>query len=239
MTAEVKEIKRLSSLFDKQAKKGVEEGSINGYILDDDPERSDTLFDSIEQEIIGLLDLKDHHTIMDIGTGSGELLRRLSSYTQHACGVDISPKMVELARSKGLSVEHFDGINLPYRDESVDRGVIFSVLLNFGDITYAKNLLLSSLKALKPGGMFLVGNNSHPTFGPHPLASTRKSPRKAVTDRVRGALGRPSPHIGCYSYPISFFSDIFNEIHARELLIRMSQLEHPGWNYKYHAVIVK
>lgn len=97
--------------------------------------------------------------LLDIGTGTGRMLRLLGADAKHALGIDISPDMLALARSqiraKGLAhcvLRHGDMYHLPYPDETFNTITFDTVLIEatkpLQAITEAKRLLL-------PGG-FLV-----------------------------------------------------------------------------------
>jgi trans-aconitate 2-methyltransferase len=76
---------------------------------------------SAAEKLIGLLDIRDHDDVLDLGCGTGALARRIRSMTGgNVVGVDSSPGMISQAESgrHGLSISY--NVNtaegLDYRD---------------------------------------------------------------------------------------------------------------------------
>lgn len=93
--------------------------------------------------------------VADLGCGSGvftELLRR-AGYT--SIGLDISPKLVALGRSKypGLELIEGDAENLPFDSESLDGVLLSGLIHHFPD---PRRLAAEVRRVLKPGGRFVA-----------------------------------------------------------------------------------
>jgi SAM-dependent methyltransferase len=59
--------------------------------------------------------------ILDIGCGTGDLAKRFMDELGAAvCGVDLSPRMVELAKALGVDAQIADAESLPFADSSFD-----------------------------------------------------------------------------------------------------------------------
>jgi ubiquinone/menaquinone biosynthesis C-methylase UbiE len=59
--------------------------------------------------------------LLDIGCGLGEIGARVQQELgTHVCGIDTSPRMVELARERGLDARVADAEQLPFGDASFD-----------------------------------------------------------------------------------------------------------------------
>src|SRR5215212_4449393 len=58
--------------------------------------------------------------LLEVGCGTGLLLRRLSKLTKSARGLDLSPGMLEKARARGLDVTTGTVVDLPFPDASFD-----------------------------------------------------------------------------------------------------------------------
>lgn len=59
--------------------------------------------------------------VLDIGCGLGDLSERFAKELgAHVCAIDISERMVELARAKGLDAQIADAENLPFADNDFD-----------------------------------------------------------------------------------------------------------------------
>jgi SAM-dependent methyltransferase len=93
--------------------------------------------------------------VADLGCGSGiftDLLRR-AGYT--TVGLDISPKLIAVGRSKfpGLELIEGDAENLPFERESLDGVLLSGLVHHFPDPT---RLAAEVGRVLKPGGRFVA-----------------------------------------------------------------------------------
>ncbi len=83
-----------------------------------------------------LIDFAAQHAgseILDIGCATGEYIQKLSDCGFKCVGVDINPKYVESARSKGLEVYRADANRLYFEDKSFDTALLFEVLEHTDD----------------------------------------------------------------------------------------------------------
>ncbi|MGH9315796.1 MAG: class I SAM-dependent methyltransferase, partial [Thermoanaerobaculia bacterium] len=73
--------------------------------------------------------------VLDLGTGAGVHLPEIRRRVPGACvvGVDRSPGMLELARQHGVPLVLMDGIDLGFRDSSIDVVVMAFVLFHLDD----------------------------------------------------------------------------------------------------------
>ena len=93
--------------------------------------------------------------VADLGCGSGvftDLLRR-AGYS--SIGLDISPKLVALGRSKhpGLELIEGDAENLPFGNASFDGVLLSGLVHHFPD---PRRLAAEVCRVLKPGGRFVA-----------------------------------------------------------------------------------
>ncbi|UCG69974.1 MAG: class I SAM-dependent methyltransferase [Thermoplasmata archaeon] len=73
--------------------------------------------------------LKDSNTVLDIGCGTGRFTEPLKDRGIEVVGVDISEKMLEKARLKGIdSLVLSDACRLPFKDSSFDSIICVHVL---------------------------------------------------------------------------------------------------------------
>jgi SAM-dependent methyltransferase len=93
--------------------------------------------------------------VADLGCGSGAFTELLRQACYSSIGLDISPKLVAIGRSKypGLELIEGDAENLPFASESLD-GVLLSALVHhFPD---PRRLVAEVRRALKPGARFVA-----------------------------------------------------------------------------------
>lgn len=151
------------------------------------PEANAKLIDAV----VRLSALQPGARIADLGCGSGvftELLRRRG---YHATGIDISPKLVAVGRSRypGLDLLEGDAENLPFASDSLDGVLLSGLVHHFPD----PRLLAAEVhRVLKPGGRFVAfdPNRMNPFMY---LYRDRSSPLYSsvgVTENERPVLAR-------------------------------------------------
>ena len=91
--------------------------------------------------------------ILECGCGTGLILERLAEVGRRAAGIDLSPGMLELARSRGLEVKEGSVTALPFDDASFDVTCSFKVLAHVPDIGKA---LSEMARVTRPGGVILA-----------------------------------------------------------------------------------
>jgi ubiquinone/menaquinone biosynthesis C-methylase UbiE len=90
--------------------------------------------------------------VIDLGTGAGTHVPEIRRLAQGACvvGVDRARGMLELARPQGIPLVQMDGVELGFRDGSVDVVVIAFALFHLDDPVVA---LREVRRVLRPGGV--------------------------------------------------------------------------------------
>ncbi len=93
--------------------------------------------------------------VADLGCGSGAFTELLRQAGYSRIGLDISPKLVAIGRSKypGLELIEGDAENLPFASESLD-GVLLSALVHH--FPEPRRLVAEVRRALKPGARFVA-----------------------------------------------------------------------------------
>jgi SAM-dependent methyltransferase len=95
--------------------------------------------------------------ILEVGCGEGELAERLLYETSaDVVAIDQSPRMVELARKRGVRAVVGRAEELPFDDESFDCVVAAWMLYHVEDLTRA---LGEILRVLAPGGRLVAVTN--------------------------------------------------------------------------------
>jgi SAM-dependent methyltransferase len=115
--------------------------------------------------------------VLEVGCGTGLLLRRIAGFARSASGVDLSPGMLERARARGLDVREGSATSLPYEDARFDVACSFKVLAHVREIHLA---LREMARVVRPGGHILAELYNPVSF--RGLAK-RLGPAGAISDR--------------------------------------------------------
>ena len=82
----------------------------------------------IDQMVKSLAEKTQRELFLDLGCGTGNVLKFGRKYFQRAVGVDVSFNMLKQARQSGLEVVQADILSLPFKSKVFDVVSIFSVL---------------------------------------------------------------------------------------------------------------
>lgn len=114
--------------------------------------------------------------VLEVGPGPGELSQRIhDEFGADVVAVDISPRMVELTRARGIEAIVGDVQELPFPDESFDCAVAAWMLYHVPDVGRG---IAELARVLRPGGRLVAVTNG---------ADHWDGLRELVTD-VRGEL---------------------------------------------------
>jgi len=102
-----------------------------------------------DSEVACIADLARGAEVLEVGCGTGLILRRLAPLAKRVVGVDLSEKMLERARERGFEVVQADATKLPFADASFDLAVSFKVLPHVEAVGTA---LLEMARVVRPGG---------------------------------------------------------------------------------------
>ncbi|MDH3647300.1 MAG: metalloregulator ArsR/SmtB family transcription factor [Gammaproteobacteria bacterium] len=123
----------------------------------------------INQVIVDIMNTDRIGDLLDIGTGTGRMLKLLGKFASSAVGVDIAPEMLAVARSNlhaaGLGkvmVRRGDMYGLPYPDSAFDT-VTLDHLLHLAED--APRVIREVARVLRPNGQILVVDFSLRTNG--------------------------------------------------------------------------
>ena len=116
-----------------------------------DPGGYHDLLDDLEVEFVDRFGRG--RDVLEVGCGTGLLLRRFATFARSAKGVDLSPGMLEKARARGLDVAEASATSLPFPDASFDVACSFKVLAHVRDIHRA---LAEMTRVVRPGGHVLA-----------------------------------------------------------------------------------
>lgn len=91
--------------------------------------------------------------VLEVGCGTGLVLRKLAGAASRAVGVDLSPGMLAHARARGLDVHEGSATALPFADASFDVAVSFKTLPHVPDLHGA---LSEMARVVRPGGVLIA-----------------------------------------------------------------------------------
>lgn len=115
---------------------------------------------------IKLADPTAPDALLDLGTGTGALLRELAQHPHRpltAVGIDACPAMLERARAlpAGCSVQIAYARQLPFADGTFSV-VTAAYLLHVVDGTARRQIVTAARRVLRPGGRFVVVTPTRP-----------------------------------------------------------------------------
>jgi ubiquinone/menaquinone biosynthesis C-methylase UbiE len=104
---------------------------------------------------LSILDKYLHKTdkILELGCGTGLILKEVNKKVSKAIGIDLSQKMLEKAKKRGLEVYHAEASNMPFEDNSFDLVYSYKVLAHIEAI---EKTLHEIKRVLKPNGIAVL-----------------------------------------------------------------------------------
>lgn len=134
---------------------------IDGFTDGADPEYEDQIIPLVVQELAGV------ETVLDIGTGDGQIARALSATGCAVTGVDPTSAQISVAVERGGGPRYVQSgaCPLPFDDESFDAALACLVFEHIDDVDGA---ISEVARVLRPGGSFNFLLN-------HPLLQTPDS----------------------------------------------------------------
>jgi ubiquinone/menaquinone biosynthesis C-methylase UbiE len=99
------------------------------------------------------IELESHHTLLDVGGGTGRVSSKLNAITPHAFIADSAMKMLQVAENKGLLVINAESEKLPFEDGSFDRIIMVDVFHHVAD---QQHTLDEIWRTLRPGGKLVI-----------------------------------------------------------------------------------
>lgn len=142
----------------------------NGYCIDGQPISAEQYRSDLIDPVLALLDLNNSHSVLDIGCGTGELLRALEGRVTRIVGTDLSADMIAHYHGPAETVV-CQAANQPFGDAEFDRIVMVSVAQYFPSRKYFELVMQSAMRMLRTGGIFLVADvlPVHARYVPHLL----------------------------------------------------------------------
>ena len=125
------------------------EGRRAAYRWADGPDAPELLFETVARLAPA--------AVLEVGCGPGELSERVRlELGASVVAIDISPRMVELAQSRGVDARLGDAQDLPFADASFDCVVAAWMLYHVPDVDRA---LGEFARVLRPGGRLVAVTN--------------------------------------------------------------------------------
>ena len=91
--------------------------------------------------------------VLEVGCGTGLILKELAREARRAVGVDLSAGMLRRAHERGLRVAQGDATSIPFASESFDVVCSFKMLPHVRDL---KAALAEMTRLVRPGGQLLL-----------------------------------------------------------------------------------
>ena len=103
--------------------------------------------------------IKPRDKILDVGCGNGRLQEILKEKNVDYIGVDISEKLIEIAKRKYPRAKFIvltDPLKLPFEDNSFDKVFAIRVLHHIPSEDFRKKFLKELKRVLKPSGLLIL-----------------------------------------------------------------------------------
>jgi len=117
--------------------------------------------DKVETEAAFLLlNPKEDEKILDIGCGTGNFSLKLASLECDVAGIDVSEKMLEVAKKKAsetgydICFKNMSGNLMNFNDDTFDKIICMAV---FEFVENPEELYSNMLRVLKPNGTIVIG----------------------------------------------------------------------------------
>lgn len=114
------------------------------------------------KEVIKLAGMRPHASLLDLGTGTGDIAREALTQFPKAqvTAADFTLEMMRVGKKNGhLNFSSADALNLPFKDKTFDAIVSGFLMRNVTDVQQA---LKEQHRALKPGGRIVILDTTRP-----------------------------------------------------------------------------
>jgi ubiquinone/menaquinone biosynthesis C-methylase UbiE len=119
---------------------------------------------SLYESVLNKLDELSFNSLLDVGCGTGNLLKLISSkYDIELAGVDLTPKMLNIAKIKledKADLKIADSEELPFDDNKFDMVICTD---SFHHYPHPEKVLAEIKRVLQDNGMLLIADPTAPT----------------------------------------------------------------------------
>ncbi|HOY68194.1 MAG TPA: class I SAM-dependent methyltransferase [Candidatus Ozemobacteraceae bacterium] len=112
--------------------------------------------------------------VLEVACGSGQGLGMLAKVAKRVVGIDIDPKLVEIAQQTyanhpKIQILQGDASNIPFPDQSFDLILLFEAIYYLPDI---ESFIKETRRLLRPGGSLVIcsANKDWEEFNPSPFS---------------------------------------------------------------------
>lgn len=149
----------------------------------------------LKSRLVAQLNLKAGENILDFGCGTGTLTVMIKK-AKPGCmvnGIDVDPEVLEIAKSKArlentdINFLEYDGITLPFADESFDK-VATSLVLHHLSTAEKHTAFKEIYRVLKKGGEFHILDIGVPRSGLMRALSSIAKYFEPIEDNILGKI---------------------------------------------------
>lgn len=158
-------LSQLKSFFDARAKAlemGHDEFALNGYKAPHQPSYwTELVKKRLLDDVAMKLELSLKHHVLDVGCGTGMILRRIAPRVASITGVDLSVDMLAVGRHNPMSnvtLLQANAAQLPFKNQVFDRVLCYFVIANFLDDDFTQRVLAQLIRVTRKGGFVFIGN---------------------------------------------------------------------------------
>jgi len=154
---------------------------------------------------LNIIDIRNTDDVLEVGCGSGAFAREIQTY-KSISGVDYSSEAIENIKQNIPEKEgeeggwyHSEANSLPFKNNSFDKIICFSVFFYFDNYKYASQTLEEMLRVLRLDGEILIGEVSD--INKKNIATKLRGESKKVRQN-RALVSSNFEHL---YYPVDFF----------------------------------
>ena len=141
---------------------GDDDLALNGYKAPGHPTYwKETVRKRLLNDIVKKMKLSPEQHVLDVGCGTGMILREIAPKVAHVTGVDFSAGMLAIARKNlptNVTLKQMNAADLSLEEETFDRVLCYHVITNFLDDHFTRSVLIQLVRVTRKGGFVLIGN---------------------------------------------------------------------------------